>query len=218
MENNKLLKVLKSIDIDESRLNLILAMWAPIGVEERCELYRRYGVNIGKNCFIDYGVWLEPGVPSTLIIENNVVIAYGVKILGHDSSLNNIFDFPIKIGKTCLKENCYIGTNAIIMPGVTVGRQSIVAAGAVVTRDVPDRQVVAGNPAKVIYTVEELLCKHYNNRKIYKENYIENDSIYRLKDTEDIEKIVQKHLKKKNKFNKLSKLLLKLFNNLRIKC
>ena len=55
--------------------------------------------------------------------------------------------------KVTLRENAWICMGAIICPGVTIGRNAVVAAGAVVTKDVPDNKVVGGNPARVIKTI-----------------------------------------------------------------
>jgi acetyltransferase-like isoleucine patch superfamily enzyme len=88
-------------------------------------------------------------------IEENVLIGSGVHLYVE----NHKFDLPnldiILQGhsnalKITLKKGCWIGANAIILPGVTIGENSVVAAGAIVTKDVPSRVVVAGNPAKVI--------------------------------------------------------------------
>lgn len=58
-------------------------------------------------------------------------------------------------GKVKIGDYVYIGTNALIMPGVTIGDNSLIAAGSVVTKSVPSGTVVAGNPARIICTVEE---------------------------------------------------------------
>jgi hypothetical protein len=63
------------------------------------------------------------------------------------------------VGPIDIRDNCFIGYGAIIMPRVTIGPDSVVAAGAVVVKDVPPGVVVGGNPAKVICTLEELLTK-----------------------------------------------------------
>ncbi|HAI40259.1 MAG TPA: acyltransferase, partial [Maribacter sp.] len=54
---------------------------------------------------------------------------------------------------TILKKGCWVGANAILLPGVTIGHNSIVGAGSIVTKDVPDNVVVAGNPAKVLKVI-----------------------------------------------------------------
>jgi maltose O-acetyltransferase len=60
------------------------------------------------------------------------------------------FGLPIKV-----EDNVWIGANATILPGVTIGKNSIVGAGAVVTKDVPENTIVGGNPAKVIRNITE---------------------------------------------------------------
>jgi carbonic anhydrase/acetyltransferase-like protein (isoleucine patch superfamily) len=62
-------------------------------------------------------------------------------------------------------DNCFVGVNSILMPGVTVGPNSIVGAGSVVTRDVPARSVAAGVPARVLCTLDEYV-ETYRQRMI----------------------------------------------------
>jgi len=70
-------------------------------------------------------------------------VAFNVRILSHDRTRGMICH-------TRIGENCFIGGESIILPGVTIGDNCVVGAGSVVTRDVPPRSVVAGNPAKII--------------------------------------------------------------------
>jgi acetyltransferase-like isoleucine patch superfamily enzyme len=82
-------------------------------------------------------------------IGDGAIFAFGVKIISADHSLENYDEHakcrPIKIGK-----NCWLGANAVILPGVELGDKVVVAAGAVVTKSMPKNSVVAGVPAKVI--------------------------------------------------------------------
>ena len=68
------------------------------------------------------------------------------------SKLSSII--PWKVGSVEFCEDCWIGTGAIIYPGVTVGKCAVVSAGAVVTKDVPDYTIVGGVPAKIIKKIE----------------------------------------------------------------
>ena len=133
----------------------ILAMYAPFGKVKRA-FYRLRGTKIGEKVDIATGVLIEESFPHLITIEDNVDIGPNVIIAAHDSSYHCVQpDIPLICKKVLIKRNVYIGAGAIILPGVTVGEYSIVAAGAVLTKDVPPRTVVAGVPAKVIGTVDK---------------------------------------------------------------
>ena len=100
---------------------------------------------IERNCFLLAKDKIEIGLNSTL--------AYGVTVLtgadpnGPENKLSILYPAiksPVKIG-----DNCWIGANSIILPGVTIGDMTVVAAGSVVTREIPSNVMVAGNPAIV---------------------------------------------------------------------
>ena len=93
---------------------------------------------------------------SEIKIENNVLIGGGVKIFDHDfhsvsyeERMRN-GDSDVRTAPIRIKEGAFIGAHAIILKGVTIGRHSVIGAGAVVTKDVPDNEVWAGNPAKFV--------------------------------------------------------------------
>lgn len=135
--------------------NVLMAMFHLHSPAERIKEYREYGVTIGKECFIDYMVWIDPPNAKGVIVGDNCCICKGVTILAHDSSLSTITDFPVLCKITTIKNNVYIGTNATIMSGVTVGENSIIGACSVVTKNIPSNEVWAGNPAKFIKTLEQ---------------------------------------------------------------
>lgn len=101
-------------------------------------------VYVGADCLFD--------LKEKITIGNRVTLAYRVAVITHwdPGSSRLAQERPPSRAPVTLKDDCYIGTNATILPGVTVGAGSIVAAGAVVTKDVPDGVLVAGVPAKVI--------------------------------------------------------------------
>ncbi|MFC2162156.1 acyltransferase [Candidatus Altiarchaeota archaeon] len=127
--------------------------------------YRLRGTRIGRDVGIGTGTFIEESRPHLVTIEDGVNIGPKAIIVAHDSSYHCIRDsFPILFGKVLIKSKAYVGAGAIILPGVTVGWGSIVAAGAVVTKDVDDGAIVAGVPAKAISTVEESLARpEYSN-------------------------------------------------------
>ena len=113
-------------------------------------LYINYGkhIKIGKNVFVNFDcTFLDLG---GITIEDNVLIAPKVSLLseGHPVSPEN--RHSLTVGHIHIKKNAWIGAGAIILQGVTVGENSIVAAGAVVSINVPDNTIVGGTPAKVI--------------------------------------------------------------------
>lgn len=140
-----------------SAKNNNLAVFAPFFCE--------YGVNInvGKECFINYnctfldispitlgdGVWIGANV--TLATPNHPIIAEERLNADYPDGRHDLeFSDPITI-----EDGCWICSGAIICGGVTIGKNSVVAAGSVVTRDVPAGVVVAGAPARVIRAIDE---------------------------------------------------------------
>ena len=127
--------------------------------------YCEYGVNIrvGRECFVNYNCVFLDVAPITL--EDNVWIGANVTLATpmhpYLSEERIPREYPdgehdLEYAKPItLKKNCWICSGAVISGGVTVGENSIVAAGAVVTKDVPDNCIVGGVPAKVIRKIDE---------------------------------------------------------------
>lgn len=116
--------------------------------------------SVGENVRISLGCNITD--PTLVRIGSNVTLA-DCTLLGHDGViriLNARYDKKLdSVGPIDIRDNCFIGYGAIVMPRVTIGPDAIVAAGAVVTKDVPPGVVVGGNPARVICTTEELVIK-----------------------------------------------------------
>lgn len=119
--------------------------------------------NIGNNCY--YTSNILPAEPFLVCLHNNIVISAGVRIITHDVSHivfnkeENTSKYYCQFGKVEIHDNVYIGANAIINYGVTIGENCVIGAGAVVTKDVPPGSVVAGVPARIINTYEALKHK-----------------------------------------------------------
>lgn len=107
-------------------------------------LRRVYRMDIGKNVILSRRARLDRGInPKGIHIGDNSWITGEVIMLAHDYCRSLKTD-------TYIGKRCFIGTRSIILPGVKVGDEVIVAAGSVVTKDVPSHSIVAGNPAKII--------------------------------------------------------------------
>ena len=146
----------------------ILAMNIPSSRIKRA-LYRLRGTKIGKNVDIAMGVFIEESYPELVEIEENVDIGPNVIIVAHDTSYHCVQpDIPMLKKRVVIKRNAYIGAGAIILPGVTIGEYSIVAAGAVVTKDVPPRTIVAGVPARVVGSIDEKIAKMKRDEEKWK--------------------------------------------------
>jgi acetyltransferase-like isoleucine patch superfamily enzyme len=147
-----LVQMNNATDPEEIRnlLSQITASEIDDSVDVFTPLYINYGrhTKIGKNVFINFDcTFLDLG---GITIEDGVLIAPKVNLLseGHPLSpdkRHSLVPKPIHI-----KKNAWIGANATILHGVTIGENSVVAAGSVVSKDVPDNVIVGGTPAKII--------------------------------------------------------------------
>lgn len=135
------------------------------------------GLTLGKNVDIIDTFFFDPCHCFLISIGDNCTICPNVRLIAHDASTKKILGYT-KIGKIDIKENCFIGDSAIILPNVTIGANSIIGAGAIVTKDIASNSVATGNPAKVTSSVEEYINKIKlisKNKKIFgKDYYIEN--------------------------------------------
>ncbi|MEB0029004.1 DapH/DapD/GlmU-related protein [Pseudomonas sp. MH9.2] len=107
------------------------------------------GVTVGNNVTVKSGVYLWEGT----VIADDVFIGPNATFTNDAMPRSKIY--PEKFSGITVKRGASIGANATILPGVTIGTEAMVGAGAVVVVDVPDRAVVVGNPAKVIRYVNK---------------------------------------------------------------
>jgi len=131
---------------------------------------RRTGVQIGANCLLCKLITLDK--TGKIIIGDNVTISGRTIILSHDGS--DVVTGKKHKGITIIKDGAFIGINSIVLTGVTIGSNVVIGAGSVVTKDVPDREIWAGNPAKKIGAVDSVSKENdENRRKLWKTFYKE---------------------------------------------
>jgi len=144
-----------STSIEETRDRLSDITGTPIDKSTTIfvPFYTNFGkfISIGKNVFINHACsFLDMG---GITIEDGALIGPRVNLITENHSLDpdqrsTLLTKPIRI-----KQKAWIGAGATILPGVTIGQNAVVAAGAVVSKDVPDNTIVAGVPAKFIKSI-----------------------------------------------------------------
>jgi len=105
--------------------------------------YRLMGMSIGKNVFIGPDCYLDDTFPELIEIRDGAIVSFRVTMTVHGNTRSST-----EVAKVTIGNNAYVGTGAIILPGVSIGADATVGAGAVVTHDVAEGAVVAGVPAR----------------------------------------------------------------------
>lgn len=123
------------------------------------------GMKVGKNVsFVNMPhVSSEPYLIS---IGDNTTVSFDVAFITHDAATRVIRNLPdgnketVIYGPIQIGSNCFIGARTTILPNVTIGDNTIIGANSLVNKDIPDNVVAAGNPCKVICTLDEYRRKH----------------------------------------------------------
>lgn len=139
----------RAVDIgDDTRIWQYAVVLDGAVIGARCNInahtFVENDVVIGDNVTLKCGVYLWDG----LSIGNDVFIGPNVTFCNDKYPKSGVRDGRRQLLNTVVQDGASIGAGAVILPGVVIGRRSVVGAGAVVTKDVPDGVVVAGNPAK----------------------------------------------------------------------
>lgn len=136
---------------------LRIAMVSPF-VGFNAFLHKLRGVRIGKEVKIAHDVLLDPVEPESITLEDYVTVSPRVTIFAHTNPTLPLYEYmgprmvqPVRVG-----EGTWLGTGAIVLAGVTIGRYCVVGAGAVVTKDIPDYTLAVGVPARPVRTLEKV--------------------------------------------------------------
>lgn len=126
-----------------------------------------YNIEIGENFFANYNLIILDVAKVT--IGDNVQVATSVSILTaghpvHYQSRNSGYEYGIEIK---IGNNVWIGSNAVVNPGVEIGDNSVIGSGSIVTKNIPANVIAAGNPCKVIRTITEEDRQYYFNNRVF---------------------------------------------------
>ena len=128
----------------KNRILQFLARNAPGATTTRVRLNRWRGVNIGKDVWIGYDAIIETSCPHLVTIRDRAAIGMRVTIIAHNREQRGVI----------IEEDVSLGPGVIVLPNVTIGRGAIVTAGSVVTKSVPPKTLMQGNPARPVATVD----------------------------------------------------------------
>ncbi len=158
-----------NLEIRQVTLNVLLGKETHAWVEP--PFYCCYGTNItlGENSYLNFNCnFVDDG---KIIIGKNVLFGPCVTIATVGHPINPKMREYMYTDPVIIEDNCWIGANSTICPGVHIGKNSVIGAGSVVIHDIPADSVAAGNPCKVIRKISERdTIYYYKDRKIDKED------------------------------------------------
>lgn len=126
---------------------------------QRWEQLRNLGMHLGKGINLPSSIWIDTSHCFLISIGDNCGFGEECLILAHDAMPNEFLD-ATRLGRVTIHESCHFGARTVILPGVEIGPRSIIGANSVVISDIPPDTLAAGNPAKVICSLDEYLEKH----------------------------------------------------------
>lgn len=139
----------------------------------------RKGLKVGTNFKRMHGCILDPSHCWLITIGDNVTLAPGVHLLAHDASVCHHLGYA-RIGRVNIGNNVFIGAGSIVLPHVSIGDNAVIGANSTVTRDIPSNVVAAGNPAKVLSSIEKFIEKNsalLATNPVYGEEYTERKQV-----------------------------------------
>ena len=127
--------------------------------EARWANLRAMGMTIGEDVWLPDTTYIDTSHCFLITIGDHCGFGDGCVLLAHDAQMDEYLD-AARLGRVVIGDSCHLGARTIVLPGVEIGARTIVGAGSVVTKSLPPNSVCAGNPARVICSLDEYLAKH----------------------------------------------------------
>jgi maltose O-acetyltransferase len=162
--------------------------------EQDVEKLIKKGLVIGKNCKLG-NCHIDPSHCFHISIGDNVTFGPKVRILAHDASTKLLLGYT-RVANVHIGSNVFIGSQSIVLPGVTIGDNVIVGAGSVVTHDIPSNSVAVGAPARVIKSLTEYLEKRrqeMNREIVFGEEYTFRNPSFNAEQRRKLKEVCDKY-------------------------
>ena len=147
------------------KIQSFLKAWLGCDKGPTVEDMKKMGMKVGEKVLYDVSCNFDYSHCWLISIGNNVTFGPKTYVLAHDASTKRYLGYT-KIGKVTIDDGTFIGACSIVMPGVQIGKNCIIGAYSVVTSDVPDNSVYAGNPAKFMCTTQEYIEKQKKQMEV----------------------------------------------------
>lgn len=150
-------------------------MFGNIGTKVYLKWIEHKGFKHGENFNLEKGANIDSAFCREISCGNNVTLTKDVYILAHDASMKKLLG-KTKVGKVQIGNNVFVGAKTVILPGVSIGDNVVIAANSSVTKSVPSNEVWGGVPARFIMTTPEFVTKHkeqINGKKRTDFRYVE---------------------------------------------
>ena len=162
------IKLGKNVEIDPSTSFNNVVIHNNVKIAKRCSIFgsKENILEIGKNSYVGMNSIIN-GFAAKVVIGSNVSIAQNVNIMadsGPNASKEMQYIFPLEKGSINIGNHCWIGASVIIMPNVTLGKFSIVAANSYVNHSFPEYSIIGGTPAKLIRSLTDIEIVKLNSK------------------------------------------------------
>lgn len=143
-------------------------------IDNYLENLKNKGLKIGEGTDILQPFFLDPDHCYLISIGRDCTFAPNVRLIAHDASTKTYLDFT-RIGKITIGDRCFIGDSTIILPNVSIGSNTVIGSASLVNKDIPENSVAAGNPAKIICSLDEYIKRTEINAEekgVFGEDYL----------------------------------------------